>query len=235
MRMRLMRWFVLTASCIGWAPAVGATTLPVASGGLAESFGCTSTSQPFCELFGDFNLQPPLPIKPVTGSLAFSPDLATATSVDITLADLDFAMEGLSGSVARIEFSDVTITLNAPMGVTTAAGIGTDLDVDGLVATATISGNYLQLDSGGGTVVGLTAFSDTSVSIDNFACGLSFAGIGTCGFDLGLSDYFTLDIDGVSHDVVQTYNLNLVPEPGSALLLAAGLLALAAARRGARR
>jgi len=205
--------------------AAVAVSSPVVSGGLAESFACTAGTL-FCEFQSDFDLDPPLPIKPVTGTVDFNPTQAGATSVDINLSGLDFTMTGSSGAVSKIDFTNVVLTVIG-MPVTSGPGVGIDIGIDGTVVSGSISGTYTQLDGGGGVVVPAQAFSDLSVSIDNFTCGLTNAGVGACGFDLGLSDRFALDVDGTGHWVVQTYNINVVPEPATAAMLLLGLAGLA--------
>lgn len=209
------------------AGAASAVSSPVVSGGLAESFACPPTL--LCESSADFSLDPPLPIKPVSGTIVFDPTQAGATSVDITLSDLDFTMTGLSGSVERIDFTNVTLSV-LDMPVTSGPGIASDIEIDGSVVNGSISGSYEQLDGGGGVVVASKPFSDAFVSIDNFVCALDSDGVGTCGFDLGISARFSLDVDGANHFVVQTYNV-VVPEPATGTLLALGMMGLAIVRR----
>jgi hypothetical protein len=226
----LLRSLRVAAVGVLLIPGVAAAvSSPIASGGLAESFACTSGSI-LCEFSADFSLDPPTPVKPVSGAIDFTPSQAGATSVDITLSNLDFTMTGSSGAIARIDFTGVTLTVTG-MSVTAGPGVGTDIGINGSVVSGAISGTYVQRDGGGAVVVAAQPFSDLSVSIDNFACGLTNSGVGTCGFDLGLSDRFDLDVDGAPHWVVQTYNVNVVPEPTTAVLLGLGLAGLAWGRR----
>jgi len=200
---------------------VSAGAASIVGGGLAQSIACADGASP-CSTAANFTLDPPTPTKLTTGSITFGPTTAT-----ITLTVPSYSMTGSSGSVTDLDFTNVTYS--ATVGITVFDLGGGILQIDQTVglATGTVSGTY---DEVGGTA-SRSLFDDT-VSFSNLSCFL-IDGVGQCGLDVGSlaqSADLALDVDGVGHDMVQTFNV-IVPEPSTIALLGLGLLALAARRR----
>jgi len=139
---------------------------------------------------------------------------------------LDFVPGGTQyGGVDEIRFTNITISLNpVPILVN-----GNAIFALGL-ATATVSGLYTQW-SGGIEVAGPDAFSIQDVALSGFACSL----VGLCGVGVGASGDLILTEIGVSPHYSQEFNLTfdlaIVPEPGTAVLMMLGLAGLALRRR----
>lgn len=225
-------WLVVLA--LAWcclAPSQ-AVAFPILGGGLNSSRGCLSSASD-CLSAVEFELFPNVTVA-ATGSVVLNVD----DTVDITLNVSAYEMRRTSGagSVDRIEFSDVDyLVTDIPVSVTDFGGGIVQIEGSGSTS-GSVAGDYTQLDDVPSIVVAEGPFSDTVVSFTNLNC-LLIDGTGTCGFTVGgirseevLGDgfprAFTLDLDGVDHDLVQNFNVN-VPEPATALLVLAGLFGLA--------
>lgn len=193
---------------------------PVIGQGLAESDACLSGTS--CVTAATFSLDPPTPTKTTTGSIDFA-----GTTAVISLFVPAYTMTGSSGSVTALDFTDVTYSATVSISVTDLGGGTVSITQSGVALDGSVSGTYAQ--TGG---PGAAAFSDLTVSFSGLNC-LLFSGTGQCGLTVGgfpTAADFALDVDGVDHDVVQLFNV-IVPEPGTAALLALGLLGLGLRRR----
>jgi hypothetical protein len=108
---------------------------------------------------------------------------------------------------------------------------GDQIQQDG-TATGNVAGSYEQLFGGGGGVADQPfAATPTFLNLDCLVPG----GVGQCGLRVGLGvpviPNFPLDVSGTTVEVVNTFNLVVIPEPGTGLLVASGLTLLGAARR----
>lgn len=193
---------------------------PIVGQGLAESDACLDGTS--CVTAATFSLSPPTPTKTTTGSIDFSP-----TTAVITLFVPSYTMTGSSGSVTALVFTDVSYSATVSISALDFGGGILSITQDVGFATGSVSGTYAQ--TGG---PGPAAFGDATVSFSGLNC-LLVAGEGQCGLNVGgfaASADFSLDADGVDHDVVQVFNV-IVPEPGTIALVALGLLGLATRRR----
>jgi hypothetical protein len=222
-QLRFVSLVLALASACGFAAT--ATASPIVGGGLATSIACPNGSSP-CSTAADFSLSPPTPVKPATGSITFSGGTAT-----ILLNVASYTMTGSSGSVTALDFTNVTYSATVPITTTPLGGGNVQISQALGFATGSVSGTYDQI---GGPGAG--PFSDITASFSNLSCLLN-NGNGQCGFNVGsvtASADFALDVDGASHDVVQTFNV-IVPEPGSLGLVLLGGVALVAYARRARK
>lgn len=223
MKLRVACSILFALAVFGSAAVAGASQ--IVGGGLADSIACPDGASP-CSTSADFELDPPTPVKPATGSISFG--VGTA---DIVLNVASYSMTGSSGSVTALDFSDVVYT--ATITTTTFDFGGGTVQINQVpgIAVGSVSGTYDQV---GGP--GSSPFSDLSVSFSNLSCLLS-NGQGQCGFLVGTfadTADFHLDVDGSPYDVHQTFNV-IVPEVGTSALLALGILGLAAWRHTRKR
>ncbi len=213
------RLFLVVIGVVGLGLAASAS--PIVDGGLTASIACPDGANP-CSTSANFSLDPPTPAKLTTGSITFTPTTAT-----ISFLVPSYSMTGSSGSVTDIDFTNVSYSATVGISVIDFGGGMIQVNQDLGFATGSVSGTYDQI---GGP--GSGPFSDLSVSFANLSCFL-IDGVGTCGVDVGSfaqNADFSLDVDGVDHDVVQSFNV-VVPEPSTLALLGLGMLALAGRRR----
>jgi hypothetical protein len=209
---------VAIAVGLGFGLAVNAS--PIVGQGLAGSDACLDGTS--CVTAATFSLDPPTPTKTTTGSI----DFIGSTAV-ISLFVPAYTMTGSSGSVTALEFTDVSYSATVSISVLDLGSGILSITQDSGFATGSVSGTYAQ--TGG---AGATGFSDLTVSFSGLNC-LLVDGVGQCGLSVGSftsSADFALDVGGVDHDVVQTFNV-IVPEPGTLALVGLGLLGIAIRRR----
>jgi hypothetical protein len=222
-QLRFVSLVLALASACGFAAT--ATASPIVGGGLATSIACPNGSSP-CSTAADFSLSPPTPVKPATGSITFSGGTAT-----ILLNVASYTMTGSSGSVTALDIHERDL-LGHGADHHHAARRRQRADQPGARLRDGFGVGHLRPDrrTGCRPVLGHHAsFSNLSCLLNN--------GNGQCGFNVGsvtASADFALDVDGASHDVVQTFNV-IVPEPGSLGLVLLGGVALVAYARRARK
>jgi len=210
-----------------FAGAASATVFSfgVTNGGLDAGHACLSSAGTgACSaeaLFGVNGLYA------ITGGFDYD-DVGGTIVLDVTLSS--GKMDGSHDGVSEIEFIDTKYT------ATWTSVFFNGVQLFGLGgATGSVVGDYEQFDSVPTSVVGPDPVSETSI-FDPFQCQFAggLSGVALCGFTVGGSRDFTLPVgttgSGDSFDFRHTFNFT-VPEPSTALLLASGLLALAAPRR----
>lgn len=205
------------------ATNASALTMTVIGLGVSNGGACLDTAAS-CSAEWEFSLTPTIP---VTGTFDYTP--GAPGSMDIELDIADFSMTGLGpDGVEELLFTDLHISIS---GWPT---FDDSLTINGIsVAVATITGNYEQLDGSSSTVVASQSLDQTATA-SALTCSSSLTG--QCGFALTARD-LNIDVgDGnaTEHDVQLFINVNVVPEPSTALLVAFGLVALPAARRARR-
>lgn len=215
--------------------------LGLLSASLLGAAGADAATISFADTFGPAAV--PFPAAPLATLSLFDPALGTLTKVTLTL-DANVSGGTISWDNEALVATDVTLGIGAEVtavglaGITavavplqTGTGIGIDADNDGAAdfigtdAFSVVGGSgsdsdFDELLAGLGVYVGLGTFDVTVSSVvETF---LSTTG----GF--GPIDPVPGMTDGT---VTVTYEYTPVPEPGTVLLLASGLAALAAGRR----
>lgn len=171
------------------------------------------------------------PVLDATGTIEINEGAGTA-DINITLTTFTFVGD-VGGIVDEVIFTNVNYMATVDITIT-----GDEINQVG-IASGSVSGFYQQL-FGGIEVVANQFFSDTPL-FQNFNC-LVTAGTGQCASIVGLGAPsvladFQLNVGGTDLEVVNTFNLIVVPEPSTGALLATALTFLGAAtrRRGATR
>lgn len=219
MRVALTLVTLLSSILLSGAATATTTTYFVVANvfGLDQGGACLSTATT-CGAEFDFVIPPAT--FPISGSLTFD-DIANTVDFDLTMATATLA--GSHDGVSEIVFNNMSYVAN---GVSVVPAAGQIFDTGGSLVDVT--GTYEQTD-GVSTVVGPAAVNASSL-LSAFTCLLDGVG-GNCGLTIGALRDLQLNVGttagGESHDFVQTFNFNLVvPEPGTASLLAFGLLTL---------
>jgi len=163
-----------------------------------------------------------------TGTITIDAGAGTA-DIDLTLATFTYVGD-VNGAVDEVVFSGVSYTATVDITIS-----GDDISQDG-VASGAVAGSYEQF-LGGGSVVADQAFG-TTPTFSNLSC-LVTGGTGQCGLCVGLGvpvlPDFPLDVGGSTLEVVNTFNLIVVPEPSTGALLAMALLTVVTTGRAARK
>jgi hypothetical protein len=197
-----------------------ATNFNVQSGGLAVGHACNSAdSGPNCAPLANFNV---VPFGAVTGSITHPGGVGIA-NVDINLTLTSGTLSGSFGAVTDIVFTNVSL-LNTQSGFEALPN-----NLQGLSSTGDVSGTYQLLGGGGSPIGGAQAFALSNILFSNLNC-LPSGSTGQCGLTVGGGNNFVLDVAGTSHTLELTFNL-IAPEPGTAALLALGLIGVGIRRR----
>lgn len=151
---------------------------------------------------------------PVSGSISLSGS-QLSFSIDLALA----TFSGVDGAVTGVEFSNLSYSGS----VAVSPSSGTALVVDG-GQTATITGTLTPLGAGSPVAINATNVLVTGVFNDD---GASLFG----GLTFGPPGDFSALVNGQTRYFQHMVDFSAIPEPGTALLMGAGLGLLAAGRR----
>jgi PEP-CTERM motif len=207
--------------------ALAASTLTVFDWGIDAGYICQTNAQCLSGSNTNFTYDAPLAgFDAATGSITLD---KVGGTIDISISVASFTFLDTSGAVNgvdEIRFTNVTYI-----------GTGLPVSISGNTVTVnsgavTVSGTYEQLGAGGTVVVVAAQAFSSPANVSSGSCLLA-ASVWTCGFDFGPGGPTLLGIGAtpVNKKFVHTFNLLLTPEPGTGLLLGAGVAALAAARR----
>ena len=198
--------------------AVSSATFIVTDGRLSIGWACeTSNAGPECALQSNFD---GVPGGPITGTITHAGGIA---DLDIALTLHSATLSGGFGAVTDIVFTNVSLTN------TQTAFEPLPNTIQGMGSTGTVAGTYELFDGGGGSIGGPQAFSLNNALYSNLSCLIPNPS-GQCGFTIGGANNFVLDIDGTDHTFDLTFGV-IVPEPGTAALLALGLAGMAIRRQ----
>jgi hypothetical protein len=224
------RIFLMLVGLLLWAPSA-ATALTISDGGLTDinaNYACAVNS-----CIGNKVLSLESPVLNATGTIDIVDNGGGVGTADLNITLTTFTYVGdVGGVVDEVIFTNVTYA--ATFNVTF---VGNQVMQDGLATSSSVDGFYQQL-LGGGEVVANQAFSLAPYFL-NFGCAL-VSGSGQCGVIVGLgvappSADYELNVGGTDLEFVNTFNVAVVPEPSTGVLLATALTLLSAAtrRRGA--
>lgn len=171
----------------------------------------------------------------VTGGQIWINNANYATTGTITIDDGALTISGtltvpfseITGAadngITDLEFYNTTYTFtNLPIAIT--AGPPTTYSISGSATAVVDPGTVTQVGTGGGSVD--PVFNAVRVT---GSCGLVAGNVGQCGFTFGATG-FQVGAP-LSRYVQQTFNLAVVPEPTTLLLLGGGIAGLAVAGR----
>ena len=223
MRFRLFLVSLFSAVLLSGSASALTTTYFVLNNGLGldQGHACLSSAgSGLCATEQKFSIDSTFA---VGGSFTFD-DVLNTVDIDLTLATA--TMTGGHDGVSEVVFTNVNYVV-AGMSIFNSGGqlFGTSQ------TSGSITGNYEQTD-GISTLVGPTAIAPMSSVFTAFSCSNVNVPGALCGLTVGaLLRDFNLDVgttgSGDAFDFVHTFNFSVaIPEPGTASLLALGLLTL---------
>lgn len=215
---------------LGAALPGSALTLTPTGGGLTSTlanYACASATSPaLCPVSKTFDL---FAAGTATGSITIDTSLNQAT---ISLTVPSFSYDDVSGAVGGVDEIAFSNVFYSAVVAVADNGLGFYNQSGGAV-NGSVSGSYEQ-KLAGATVIAAAAFSETA-SFANLVCPVS--GIGQCGLTVGNAAAGLYDLDVGSGPAltkfVNTFNINVIPEPATGALLALGIALVAVRRRSA--
>jgi len=202
--------------------AASATVIPlqVASGGIDHERTCTTTacsSVVWTMPGGSYTAGT---VFPATGTITIDTVALTMTlSLSVATAAIDGAADN---GVSALTLSGTTYT-SGPLPITVSGPVGGVTSYSIAAGQTAVVDPALVSETGGGSSDPI--FSAARVTGQ---CGLLANDTGGCGFTFGRGGL--LMPAPLGRYLEQTFNVGVVPEPGTALLVAAGLLGLGLAR-----
>lgn len=210
---------MLAGSLLAVSPASAATISLTVNGGFGLDLArmCTSTSCLSTVWTNTNNYA-------TTGTITLD---TTALTLNATLSVSFSEITGAANNgITEIEFYNTTYTItNAP--ITVIAGSPTTYQITGGNWGTVDPTTFTQVGTGGGSTDPIW----NSVRVTG-SCGLVAGNVGQCGFTFGATNFaINLGTPAVTRGVQQTFNLAVVPEPTTVMLLASGIAGLAFAGR----
>jgi hypothetical protein len=151
----------------------------------------------------------------------------TALTLNAVLSVSYSDISGVANNgITAIQFYNTTYTItNAP--ITILAGSPTTYQITGGNWSSVDPTTFTQVGTGGGSTNPIW----TGVRVTG-SCGLLAGNVGQCGFTFGATNFaISLGTPPVTRGVQQTFNLAVVPEPTTILLLGGGIVGLGWAGR----
>lgn len=211
--------WMLASSLLVVTPASAAIISLTVNGGfgLDTARMCTSTSCLSTVWTNNSNYA-------TTGTITLDTTLLTLNAtLSVPFSEITGAA---NNGITEIEFYTTTYTItNAP--ITIIAGTPTTYQISGGNWASVDPTTFTQVGTGGGSTDPIWS----SVRVTG-SCGLVAGDVGQCGFTFGGTGFsFGLGTPPVTRAVQQTFNLAVVPEPTTLLLLGGGFAGLAFAGR----
>ena len=201
--------------------AASATVIPlsVASGGIDHERTCTTTACSSVVWTMPGGSLPAGTVFPATGTITIDTVALTMTlSLSVATASIDGAADN---GVTALTLSSTTYT-SGPLPITVSGPVGGVTSYSISAGQTAVVDPSLVSETGGGSSDPI--FPSARVTGQ---CGLLADNTGSCGFTFGRVGL--LMPAPLGRYLEQTLNVGVVPEPGTALLVAAGLLGLGVA------
>ena len=221
LRARLFVSALAAAAASLSAGAASATiiNLSVASGGIDHERTCTTTACSSVVWTMPGGSLPAGTVFPATGTITIDTVALTMTlSLSVATASIDGAADN---GVTALTLSSTTYT-SGPLPITVSGPVGGVTSYSISAGQTAVVDPSLVSETGGGSSDPI--FPSARVTGQ---CGLLADNTGSCGFTFGRVGL--LMPAPLGRYLEQTLNVGVVPEPGTALLVAAGLLGLGVA------